>query len=52
MVKIKQDLQSKQIEKRIDLHHDNDRDERVIVKVNKHHKQLWLNLNDTYFLNK
>ena len=25
---------------------------RVILKVNKQHKQLWLELNDTYRLNK
>ena len=25
---------------------------RVILKVNKYHKQLWLKLNDTYKLNK
>ena len=25
---------------------------RVIFKINKHHKQLWLELNDTYNLNK
>ena len=52
MVNIKWHLQAKQVENRIDLCHNSSRDERETLKVNKHHKHLWLKLNDTYILNK
>ena len=50
LVGIKWHLLSKQFES---LDYDSDRDDkRVILRVNKYHKQLWLELNDTYSLNK
>ena len=52
MVRIIWHLLSKQVENRVDLYHDRDRDEEIILKVTKHHKQLWLELNDTYNLNR
>ena len=52
MVKIKWHLQSKQIENIVDLCHDGERDKTFVLKINKYHKQLWLELNDTYRLNK
>ena len=52
MVTIKWHLHAKQVENKVDLYHDSDRDVEVILKVNKYQKQLWLELNDTYFLNK
>ena len=38
--------------KKVDLYHGNDRYEESHIEINKHHKQLWLQLNDTYTLNK
>ena len=52
MVGIKWHLLPKQVENRADLCHDSHRNEKVILKVNKYHKQLCLKLNDTYTLNK
>ena len=53
MVTIKWHLQAKQGENRIDLYHNSDRDEESHIESNqKYHKQLWLQLNDTYTLNK
>ena len=40
MVSTKWHLRSKQVEKRVDLHHDSDRDEKGHVKS----KQLWLTI--------
>ena len=45
-------LQAKQVEKKGDLYHDSDRDEKCHIGNKKYHKQLWLKLNYTYFLNK
>ena len=52
MVTIKWHLQAKQVENRVDLYHDSDIDEKSHIEVYKYHKQLWLELNDTYILNK
>ena len=40
MVKIKWHLLSKQVEKRVDLHHDIDRDKECYILSNKHDKHL------------
>ena len=42
MTKIKWHLHTKIVENRVNLYCDSVKDERVILKVNKHHKQLWL----------
>ena len=52
MVRIKWHLHTKQVENRVDLYHDNNREDEIHLKVNKHNKQLWLELKETYFLNK
>ena len=52
MAKIKWHLQTKNVENRVDLYHNSDRDEKCHIGNKKYHKQLWLKLNDTYTLNK
>ena len=42
MVKIKWHLQAEQVENKVDLHHDSNRDKENHIESNKYHKQLWL----------
>ena len=51
MVRIKWHLQPKRAENRVDLYHDSDEDDKSHIE-NKYHKQLWLELNYTYKLNR
>ena len=54
MARIKWHLHTEEVENRVDLCHDSDRDEEDHIESNQieYHKQLWLELNDTYILNK
>ena len=52
MVRIKRHLLPKQVENRVDLHHDSDRDEECYIESKQYHKYVQSELNDTYSLNK
>ena len=52
MFRNKRHLLPKQVENRVDLYHDNDRDKESYIESKKYHKELCLEINDTYPLNK
>ena len=52
MVRIKWHIPSKQVENRINLFRDSDRDEGSHIESKKTSKLLWSETDDTYVLNK